>query len=109
MFLMSFFPPNPSPCSVSTLHTSLPLMVYRSPEEADKLCQSELQLLEQCLRVNPKSYCVWLHRHWVMTHSPSPDWARERKLCSIFLKYDERNCEFDGEEKRKGGLILVHS
>jgi len=84
-------------------------MVYRSPEEADKLCQSELQLLEQCLRVNPKSYCVWLHRHWVMTHSPSPDWARERKLCSIFLKYDERNCEFDGEEKRKGGLILVHS
>ena len=24
-----------------------------------------------------------------------PDWATEKKLCDLFLKYDERNCKSD--------------
>ena len=80
------------------LHLSTHISLHLAPssqEEATKLCQNELQLLEKCLHVNPKSYCVWLHRHWVMTQAPSPDWGMERKLCSLFLKFDERNCKFE--------------
>lgn len=73
-------------------HT-LCLWYCRSPEESSDLCKAELQLLEYCLKVNPKAYSIWLHRQWVMTHGPSPDWAKEKSLCDIFLKYDERNCE----------------
>ena len=57
------------------------------------LCDNELSLLENCLRVNPKAYGVWLHREWVMNCSPIPDWKHEKKLCDLFLKYDERNCK----------------
>ena len=64
----------------------------RSPEEVTQLFEDELSLLEHCLRVNPKAYCVWLHREWTTTHSPAPDWKREKELCDLFLKYDERNC-----------------
>ena len=28
-----------------------------------------------------------------MLHIPNPDWKRERNLCDLFLKYDERNCK----------------
>ena len=63
----------------------------KSKEETIALLNKELSLLEQCLRVNPKSYCIWLHRRWVMTHSPAPDWTRDKSLCDLFLKHDERN------------------
>ncbi len=26
---------------------------------------------------------------------PKPDWQQEVKLCDLYLKYDERNCEYD--------------
>ena len=65
----------------------------RSVEEGCKICEVEQLLTQQCLRVNPKSYCVWLHRQWIMEHSPQPDWTAERQLCDLFLKYDERNCK----------------
>ena len=68
-------------------------MLCRSPEEYCALCDGELSLLERCLRVNPKAYCVWSHREWVMVNRPDPDWAKEKSLCDLFLKYDERNCE----------------
>lgn len=42
---------------------------------------------------NPKAYCVWLHRRWVLEHSPDPQWVYEKSLCDLFLKHDERNCE----------------
>lgn len=29
-----------------------------------------------------------------MMNSPSPDWTNEKKLCDLFLKYDERNCKY---------------
>ncbi|CAI7999217.1 Geranylgeranyl transferase type-2 subunit alpha, partial [Geodia barretti] len=62
-----------------------------SEEEALKACSVEQSLTQQCLRVNPKSYCIWLHRQWVLDHSPRPDWTHEIGLCDLFLKYDERN------------------
>ena len=70
------------------------ICTYSSDEEFTALCGNELFLLESCLRVNPKSYGVWLHRQWVMTTSPQPDWKNEKKLCDLFLNYDERNCKY---------------
>ena len=68
-------------------------LLYRACEEMKELCKYELNLLERCLRTNPKAYCVWLHRKWVLEHSQNPHWAHEKSLCDLFLKYDERNCE----------------
>ena len=99
-----FYPRKP----VSNSHDSLdpppnindPLNPLNSPlsavDEAVKVCAVEQVLTQQCLRVNPKSYCVWLHRQWVMERSPRPDWESERQLCDLFLKYDERNCTLVG-------------
>ena len=69
------------------------LLAHSSAEEFTKLCEDELHLLEMCLRVNPKSYGIWLHREWVMTSTPTPDWKNEKRLCDLFLNYDERNCK----------------
>ncbi len=65
----------------------------RSPEESSKACEEELSVLEYCLKVNPKAYCIWSHREWVMSHTPLPNWKNEKALCDLFLKYDERNCK----------------
>ncbi len=64
----------------------------RSEEEFTELCKAELALCDNCLRVNPKAYSVWLARQWILLHSPQTDWAREKALCDKFLLYDERNC-----------------
>ncbi|CAJ0965003.1 unnamed protein product [Ranitomeya imitator] len=63
----------------------------RSDEEMRSLYLSELSFLQNCLRVNPKSYGTWYHRCWIMKHMPEPDWARELTLCNQFLEIDERN------------------
>lgn len=80
---------------VQWLHSYIMLGVNSSSEDFTKLCEDELYLLEMCLRVNPKSYGIWLHREWVMTTTPSPNWKDEKRLCDLFLKYDERNCEWN--------------
>ena len=65
-------------------------------DDVTEFCQNELALLERCLRSNPKAYCIWVHRQWIMDHTPNPNWDQEKRLCDLFLSYDERNCESEG-------------
>ncbi len=58
-----------------------------------KLCENELQLTANCLKVNPKSYCVWHQRSWIIECMPFPNLQLEISLCNQFLELDERNCE----------------
>lgn len=60
-----------------------------------KVYTDELHFLEQCLRVNPKSYGTWHQRGWIVDRlNTAAMWARELSLCSTYLEYDERNCKF---------------
>ncbi|GBO40565.1 Geranylgeranyl transferase type-2 subunit alpha, partial [Araneus ventricosus] len=63
----------------------------RTEEDMKKLCLIELDLTQNCLKVNPKSYSAWHHRFWTMEFHPEGDWKRELKLCNFFLSLDERN------------------
>ncbi|CAK1549945.1 unnamed protein product [Leptosia nina] len=60
-------------------------------EEITKLYDAELSLTEYCLKINPKSYCAWHQREWVLTTRSDPDWKKEVALCNTYLKLDERN------------------
>ena len=69
-----------------------------------KIYNDELNFLEQCLRVNPKSYGTWHQRGWVMDRlNTAAAWARELSLCSTYLDYDERNCKSCAELR----LIII--
>ncbi|XP_063376371.1 geranylgeranyl transferase type-2 subunit alpha [Cydia fagiglandana] len=60
-------------------------------EDLSKQYDDELQLTEYCLKINPKSYCAWHQREWVLTTRSDPDWQRELDVCNKYLKFDERN------------------
>ncbi|RWS15486.1 geranylgeranyl transferase type-2 subunit alpha-like protein [Dinothrombium tinctorium] len=59
--------------------------------EFEILCENELELTSSCLLKNPKSYCVWHHRAWVLQTMEKPNFKREIMLCNQFLEMDERN------------------
>ena len=55
-------------------------------------CEREMELTQQCLMLNPKSYPVWFHRMWVIKWGRcSWRWATELKLTAKMLALDERN------------------
>ena len=54
----------------------------------------ELGLTEVCLRENPKSYSAWHQRCWIMKETDFVHVPDELKLCSKYLKLDERNCMY---------------
>ncbi|KAJ0181880.1 hypothetical protein K1T71_002602 [Dendrolimus kikuchii] len=71
------------------------LNIFRKNNEADEslsqMFDAELHLTEYCLKINPKSYCAWHQREWVLTTRTDPDWSTELSLCNTYLKLDSRN------------------
>ena len=54
--------------------------------------RAELELTQQCLMTNPKSYGAWHHRWFCLDQAgEAADWEREVGLCDRFLEADERN------------------
>ena len=68
-------------------------MFYSPEDEFQVIMENELQFVERCLRINPKSYSSWHQRCFVMENIPKADWKQELLLCNKYLEYDERNCE----------------
>lgn len=70
------------------------LLKLKEDENADvqAIFDKDLGFTEHCLQANPKSYCAWHQRCWILENSPTPNWQREVLLCTKYLKMDERNC-----------------
>lgn len=62
-------------------------------QRIDELLEGELDLTVAGLHKNPKSYCVWHQRQWIITKMKNPNLKREIALCGQMLALDERNCE----------------
>ncbi|XP_052896795.1 geranylgeranyl transferase type-2 subunit alpha [Anopheles moucheti] len=60
-------------------------------EDIQGVFEKDLGFTEMCLMVNPKSYCAWHHRCWILENAPTADWQKEVDLCTKYLKLDERN------------------
>uniref|UniRef100_A0A182Y0L2 Geranylgeranyl transferase type-2 subunit alpha n=1 Tax=Anopheles stephensi TaxID=30069 RepID=A0A182Y0L2_ANOST len=60
-------------------------------EDIQSVFDKDLGFTEMCLMVNPKSYCAWHHRCWILENAPAADWQKEVELCTKYLKLDERN------------------
>lgn len=58
------------------------------------LLESDLQLTNASLKLNPKNYSVWEHRKWVLETMPDADWGKEMKMVEAYLEMDARNCSF---------------
>ena len=62
------------------LHADAPDAAAQAVQEARKAaCSAEFQLTQECLQINPKSYCVWFHRQWCAPQSAQPR-RRKKKL-----------------------------
>uniref|UniRef100_A0A182QYP0 Geranylgeranyl transferase type-2 subunit alpha n=1 Tax=Anopheles farauti TaxID=69004 RepID=A0A182QYP0_9DIPT len=60
-------------------------------DDIQSVFDKDLGFTEMCLMVNPKSYCAWHHRCWILENAPTADWQKEVDLCTKYLKLDERN------------------
>ncbi|KAI8361920.1 hypothetical protein B0O80DRAFT_89423 [Mortierella sp. GBAus27b] len=68
-------------------------------ETADKIYTSELEFVQENLKLNPKSYWMWNHRRWCLEHMSQPRWDRELAMVGKFLDLDARN--FHGWDYRR--------
>lgn len=63
-------------------------------DNVQEVFDKDLSLTRTCLEVNPKSYCAWHHRCWILENTIEPNWQREVNICTEYLKKDERNCMY---------------
>ncbi|ELA41632.1 uncharacterized protein VICG_01380 [Vittaforma corneae ATCC 50505] len=50
----------------------------------------QLDLTQEAIQINPKSYAAWFHRYLFFKKLKS-NWFNEHKLCALLLKFDPRN------------------
>ncbi|KAH8914766.1 protein prenylyltransferase, partial [Atractiella rhizophila] len=55
------------------------------------LYKQEVHLTTAALAQNPKVYCVWDYRKWVLENMPFPDWGKELGQIEMLLNADARN------------------
>ncbi|KAF9080430.1 hypothetical protein BGX29_005321, partial [Mortierella sp. GBA35] len=60
-------------------------------ETANKIYTSELEFVQENLKLNPKSYWMWNHRRWCLENMSQPRWDRELAMVGKFLEMDARN------------------
>ncbi|KAI3381485.1 hypothetical protein SNEBB_001984 [Seison nebaliae] len=63
-------------------------------DEQYKLFKLEFDIVSNCLRENPKAYCLWFHRQWCLSQKSMNNLEEiesELKLTKQFIGYDERN------------------
>jgi len=61
------------------------------PNFCKVLVPKELELTENCLKSNPKSYSSWHHRRWLMIETNFENVEKEVKICAKYLQLDDRN------------------
>lgn len=59
-------------------------------ESDEKDVKEQLELTQQAIQVNPKSYATWFHR-FLFFRKGSEDRNMELRLCKLLLKLDPRN------------------
>lgn len=72
------------------------LRLNRDDAARQHLLEADLQLTNASLKLNPKVYCVWEHRKWVLETMPDADWGFEFKMVEMYLERDARNCAWPG-------------
>nr|ACO11797.1 Geranylgeranyl transferase type-2 subunit alpha [Lepeophtheirus salmonis] len=78
---------------LSTLWNFRKEIYLGSQKKSDEILQAECEITKRCLEIQPKSYCTWHHRLWVLsTYNKDPSfWDLELRLCNTYLTLDERN------------------
>ncbi|XP_058823726.1 geranylgeranyl transferase type-2 subunit alpha [Topomyia yanbarensis] len=82
---------NPDIATLWNLRRQCLQKIASEDKDNQAVFDKDLSFTEMCLQVNPKSYCAWHHRCWVLENAPTPNWQKEVDLCTRYLKLDERN------------------